>query len=653
VIENQVLSENYSKFYWKVSVDSGGRKNKSRSENVDKEFEEVDKEFKNISVGQGREEIHPLANSTILRNIFEYLDVENLKAVRETCSFRNEEANSLLKSNSKITITWYNHVDRESKPTIETFMKYVESVTPKNVFFRNFDLKDWCLHSGEEEMTQFWLKCGQHIQNLFLGGRYFGFYEPSYVQNVLFKWTPNMETVYIDDVRFLNDPNYKRRSFVKKTRRKRVPQVDETEFSTDSAYTSTLKPMEKCAIRKDIQPNYNLHTFTMEPEHSYPNFPLQWKELFISYPNLKRITVGLWYLGLSDRLHYIEGLLKDLIEFQEENPNKLQNLKRLDLFCPVDYDHGSYAYRNEHFEQAMNLKYKLEFLKIWLNEVEGLSYDTVGKYIAKLSPTLKTLEIRFCNPLTVFPPLGREISFPKLRDLSIDLNALTSNNLDFLEKTPGLEKLTIGNLVDREYTADKEPRLFLNTITILPMKRLHYLHVGEDILTEDCVRRIGEWFPNLSHFGAILDDKLLWAVYNFLCNSVEELDITGKGLTDSGITGMERIEASGNSSEPKPSSKMSQSQEPPVKRRKFNYAEAEDRNYIGTSIGQMKMLRQVTIRDYPHRPDAAELIRLSDDSVYNGFILLTELTYLGLNLRDESITEGALRDLYCCRNMID
>jgi len=366
--------------------------------------------------------------------------------------------------------------------------------------------------------------------------------------------------------------------------------------------------------------------------------------MFVSYPNLKSICVNPVYL--DEGVDNAKKLLTDLVEFQEENPDKLQNLKHIDVFSKID-DGGNRAVTKK-LELAMELKFKLESLEFRFAGVEGLSYETVGKYIAKLSPALKTLKIVSSYlELTVFPPLQKNISFPNLKQLNIELNALSSNNVDFLEKTPGLEELMIGISGNTGIVA--EPQLFFNTITILPLDSLRHFYLGENILTEDCVRKIGEWFPNLSLFSAILDDKLLWAVYKFLYNSVEILYIMGREVTDAGITGMERMDAStykNNSGDPEPSSsKKSDSHKPkPPKRPKFN--QTGDRKYIGASIGQMKKLQHVAVND-PHYTT-----RLSDDSVYNGFLLLTELTALGLYLQEEPITEKAYRDLCSRRNII-
>jgi len=219
--------------------------------------------------------------------------------------------------------------------------------------------------------------------------------------------------------------------------------------------------------------------------------------------------------------------------------------------------------------------------------------------------------------------------------------------MEFLEKTPVLEKLTIGNRVGKS----TKSQLLFNTITLQGLESLRHFHLREDILTQDCVRKIGEWFPNLSHFGAILDDKLLWAVYQFLNNSLEELDIKGKRVTDAGITGMEASYNSKLCSEPKPSSsRNSEVQEPPLKKFKFN--DTENRTFIGTSIGQMKKLREINIVVSYTPGRRTKCVKLTDDSVYNGFALLTELTNLRLSCCGESITEEAYRDLCSRRSII-
>jgi len=443
---------------------------------------------------------------------------------------------------------------------------------------------------------------------------------------------------------------------------------------TEGNNVSTLKPMEKSDVRENIQPNSNFHTFSTDPSYKYPNFPLQWKELFVSYPNLKSLSVHPVFR--TEGYNNIDELLKELVEFQKENPDKLQNLKHLDVFSALnDRDMGmssllpaihafllgganakdvlQCAVRKNHFEQAMELKFKLESLHMHFDEGGDRSYsETVTKYLVKLSPTLKTLVITcgVVHPMNAFPPPGNKISFPKLKDLNVELDVLSSNNVEFLEKTPILEKLTIGNLVGRA----TKPQLFSNTITMLPLDSLRHFQLMEDILTEDCIRKIREWFPNLSHFGAILDDKLLWAVYKFLNNSLEELDIKGKKVTDAGITGMQRIEGSYNnsSSGPKPSSsKKSEVEEPPLK--KFKFSDTENRTFIGTSIGQMKKLREINlVVSYTSGGRRIECIQLTDDSVYNGFALLTELTNLRLSCCGESITEEAYRDLCSRRNIL-
>jgi len=65
-------------------------------------------------------------------------------------------------------------------------------------------------------------------------------------------------------------------------------------------------------------------------------FSLQWKELFVSFPNLKSLSVHPVFNDEGvEIVDNIKELLTDLIEFQEKNPNKLQNLGHLDVFDPL------------------------------------------------------------------------------------------------------------------------------------------------------------------------------------------------------------------------------------------------------------------------------------------------------------------------------
>jgi len=132
-----------------------------------------------------------------------------------------------------------------------------------------------------------------------------------------------------------------------------------------------------------------------------------------------------------------------LIEFQEENPDKLQSLKHLDVFSALNdrdidpsklssflafytfyYGIGGSAkklpcdvrcgVRKNHFGQIMELKFKLESLRMHFDEGEDYGYsEIVTKYLVKLSPTLKTLEITCGDPMNVFPPPEKKNFIPK------------------------------------------------------------------------------------------------------------------------------------------------------------------------------------------------------------------------------------------------
>jgi len=191
--------------------------------------------------------------------------------------------------------------------------------------------------------------------------------------------------------------------------------------------------------------------------------------------------------------------------------------------------------------------------------------------------------------------------------------------MDFLRNTPKLETLIFRNFSKGKCT-DLRFKLVMNTITLEPLKlnTLRRFEIADDILTEDCVRKIGEWFPNLSHFAAVLDDTLLWAVYKFLNNSVETLEVTGKMITDAGITGITKV--------------------------------AGEQIILGPSIGQMKKLRRLNIDEGMFSNPTAS-VRLTDNAVHNGFMLLTELNYLKIFITEDSITEQAYEELCDRRNI--
>jgi hypothetical protein len=223
----------------------------------------------------------------ILEQLFKPLNVENLKSIRLVCKLWKEISSPLLSLNSEVVLIRGKDLDKR-RYSYRNFISYIESLPGEPSFFRNYHIEHWILNERREQsLLIFWEKCGPFIKELHL--RDIIFYEVETVRNVLYNWTRNLESLWVEDCLFYKIIEENIPPDKEEYSRKEDFDADYVFFD----YYDHIKVEQLSHIESDLDVpcNLNLKSLTYD-QLDEEVFPLDWNEIFAAYPYMKVSSNG-------------------------------------------------------------------------------------------------------------------------------------------------------------------------------------------------------------------------------------------------------------------------------------------------------------------------------------------------------------------------
>lgn len=220
----------------------------------------------------------------ILEKIFSFLQIHSLKNSRLTCKTWSKTALPFLQKVSKVVLVRGGKADHD-RFSFRNFLELISSIPPDSpIPFENYYLEHWALNEKRERsLKQFWDLCGPCMKTLHLSNVIF--YEVETIRNLLYYWSPQLQTLLLEDCLFYTITNENEFSNVEEE--VKTEDFDEPNLSYDyydHVTVEQLKNIERC---EDMSfKNNNLVEISYD-QLEEEEFPLAWEEVLHAFPNIQ------------------------------------------------------------------------------------------------------------------------------------------------------------------------------------------------------------------------------------------------------------------------------------------------------------------------------------------------------------------------------
>lgn len=194
---------------------------------------------------------------------------------------------------------------------------------------------------------------------------------------------------------------------------------------------------------------------------------------------------------------------------------------------------------NDHIDSLTEISsHHFQILeKLHLELSYQLEPNSLQRFLQTISKSLKVLKLRRF-PLPNLTPLhfSSALKFSSLTFLEASDELFES--LNFLKSFPVLTTL---HIILRDYRQLTPTQILQNTTLddLHPNLCLNNLFIEQPLDSLECVTRICQLFPNLTHLKARMDNDMLQELCRIGLQSLEQLYIISwDGLTDQGFTGI-------------------------------------------------------------------------------------------------------------------
>ncbi|ODN02662.1 hypothetical protein Ocin01_04027 [Orchesella cincta] len=535
----------------------------------------------------------------ILGKIFSFLQIQSLKSSRLTCKIWRRAALPFLQKCSKVVLIRGGKADRDQY-SFRNFLEFISSLPPEEIPFQHYYLDHWALNEKREKsLKQFWDICGPSMKILHLSNVIF--YEIQTIRNILYYWSPHLESLRLEDCLFYTITN--ENAFQKLKEELKAEDFDEPNLSYDYYDHVTVEQLKDVKREETV---LNANTSLMEFAYDQleeEEFPLAWEEIFHAFPNIQKLNIG-----LTTKADQTTKLLEALNSVRQDSQvmgsiSELRFFRNSKTSCKLDL-------QDSHLYQISNIMcLPLTSLNFVVNE--SISLEAIANIVRQYSPVLKNLclhsELEGEAPLELF----KYQRFPSLTKLCVCMNVI-GGTFSFVTIMPKLKKLHIW-LKEEDFSWDTKSmdEAILRCLALKHSNQdMTEMSFGYTISVPKPVGLLCSWFRNLRVLMMALTDDIIRVVFREL-EKLEEITVFDRHLTDAGITG-------------NPASLSENSPWSAKSAREFPY------------IGDLKKLWKfsLTFRRYEN---------ITDASIYQGFMDVPGLS--SLLLTRTKIGERALRDL--------
>lgn len=175
--------------------------------------------------------------------------------------------------------------------SFRNFLEFIAACTsesseePGQPPFENYFLDHWILNEKRERsLKQFWDICGPSIKHLHLSNVIF--YEVETIRNIIYHWSPHLESLKLEDCLFYTITN--ENAFQDKVEDAlKSEDFDEPNLSYDYYDHVTVEQLKNVEWDKTIEfKNSSLVELTYDQSED-EEFPLAWEEVFHAFPKIQ------------------------------------------------------------------------------------------------------------------------------------------------------------------------------------------------------------------------------------------------------------------------------------------------------------------------------------------------------------------------------